>query len=142
GRTAAETCTVTANGTRVRFDPVTPAPFFLDIGTTENLVVNLNGGDDTFTAGNGLAPLIQISVDGGAGNDTITGGDGADRLTGGDGNDLIVGGRGNDVLLGGAGDDALVGSPGDGSDTGEGQDGTDTMLFNGANADEKFDLSA
>jgi hypothetical protein len=31
----------------VRFDPaVTPAPFSLDIGTTEHLVVNMNGGDD------------------------------------------------------------------------------------------------
>ena len=58
GGNGAETFTVTANGTRVRFDRVTPAPFCLDIGTSENLVVNTNGGDDTFTAGNGLATLI------------------------------------------------------------------------------------
>ena len=50
GGNVAETFTITANGSRVRLDRVTPAPFFLDIGTTENLVVNLNGGDDTFTA--------------------------------------------------------------------------------------------
>jgi len=54
GGNGAETFTITANGTRVRFDRVTPAPFFLDIGTTENLVLNMNGGDDVFTAGNGL----------------------------------------------------------------------------------------
>src|SRR5205823_1664958 len=78
GGNGAEQFTTTANGTRVRFDRVSPAPFFLDIGTSESLVVNMNGGDDTFTAGNGLAPLIQLTVDGGAGNDTITGGDGAD----------------------------------------------------------------
>src|SRR4030095_1792047 len=47
------TFTITANGTRVRFDRVSPAPFSLDIGTTENFVLNMNGGDDTFTAGNG-----------------------------------------------------------------------------------------
>ena len=88
GGNGAETFTVTANGTRVRFDRTDPAPFSIDIGTTENLVLNTNGGDDTFTAGNGLAGLIQLTVDGGAGNDTITGGDGNDRLTGGDGNDL------------------------------------------------------
>ena len=70
GGNGAETFTVTANGTRVRFDRINPAPFSIDIGTTENLVVNMNGGDDTFTAGNGLAALIQITVDGGAGNDT------------------------------------------------------------------------
>src|SRR4029077_11885371 len=103
--------TLTANGTRVRFDRVSPGPFSLDIGTTENLVLNMNGGDDTFTAGNGLASLIQLTVDGGAGNDTITGGDGADTLIGGDGNDIIIGGRGNDVLLGGAGNDVFVWNP-------------------------------
>ena len=81
GGNVAETFTVTANGTRVRFDRTNPAPFFIDIGTTENLVVNANGGDDTFTAGNGLAALIQLTVDGGAGNDTITGGDGNDMIT-------------------------------------------------------------
>ncbi len=30
--------TTTANGTRVRFDRVDPAPFFLDIGTCESLI--------------------------------------------------------------------------------------------------------
>src|SRR4029077_19378352 len=98
GGNGSETFSVTANGTRVRFDRVNPAPFFIDIGTSENLVVNMNGGDDTFTAGNGLATLIGITVDGGSGADTITGGDGNDSLTGGDGNDLVNGGRGNDNI--------------------------------------------
>jgi Ca2+-binding RTX toxin-like protein len=142
GGNASETFTVTANGSRVRFDRVNPAPFFIDIGTSENLQVNLNGGDDTFTAGNGLAGLISLAVNGGAGNDTITGGDGNDRLSGGDGNDTIIGGRGNDVLIGGAGDDTFVWNPGDGSDIVEGGDGFDTMQFNGSNASENIDLSA
>src|SRR5262249_11774370 len=127
GGNASETFTIAANGTRVRFDRVSPAPFTLDIGTTENLVVNANGGDDTITAGNGLAGLIKLTIDGGAGNDTITGGDGDDRLLGGDGNDVIRGGRGNDTALLGAGDDTFVWNPGDGSDVVEGQDGTDTL---------------
>src|SRR5882757_4622305 len=42
GGNGAETFTITANGSRVRFDRVSPAPFSLDIGTTENLVVNAN----------------------------------------------------------------------------------------------------
>jgi len=142
GGNVAEVYTVVANGNRVRFDRVSPGPFFLDIGTSENLVVNLAGGDDSFNAGNGLATLIKISVDGGTGNDTITGGDGVDSITGGDGNDLITGGRGNDQLTGGAGDDTFVWNPGDNSDTVEGQDGNDTMLFNGANVDETFEASA
>ncbi len=142
GGNGAETFTVSANGARVRFDRTNPAPFFIDIGTSENLVVNMNGGDDVFTAGNGLAPLISLAVDGGAGNDRITGGDGNDRLTGGDGNDTIIGGRGSDAVFLGAGDDTFIWNPGDGSDTVEGQDGTDTMIFNGANINENIDLSA
>src|SRR5262245_14449353 len=142
GGNGSETFTITANGTRVRFDRLDPAPFFLDIGTTENLVLNANGGDDTITAGNGLASLIKLTIDGGAGNDKITGGDGNDTLIGGDGNDLIIGGRGNDTAQLGAGDDTFVWNPGDASDVVEGQDGTDTLVFNGANLDEKIDISA
>jgi Ca2+-binding RTX toxin-like protein len=142
GGNAAETFTITANGSRVRLDRVTPAPFSLDIGTTENLIVNGNGGDDTITAGNGLAQLINLTIDGGAGNDTITGGDGNDTLIGGDGNDVITGGRGNDTILLGAGDDTAVWNPGDGSDTVEGQDGNDSLVFNGANIDENMNVSA
>jgi Ca2+-binding RTX toxin-like protein len=142
GGNGAEVFTATPNGTRVRFDRISPAPFTIDIGTSENLVVNMNGGDDTFVGSNGLAGLISLTVDGGAGNDSITGGDGNDLLIGGDGNDLIIGGRGSDVALMGAGDDTFVWNPGDGSDVVEGQGGTDTLQFNGSNANENIDLSA
>jgi Ca2+-binding RTX toxin-like protein len=142
GGNGAEVFTATANGTRVRFDRLDPAPFALDIGTTENLVVNMNGGDDTFSATGNLAALISVTVDGGAGNDTILGGNGADLLLGGDGNDFIDGQQGNDVVLLGAGNDVFQWDPGDGSDTVEGQDGTDKMLFNGSGANEIFAVSA
>ena len=142
GGNGVEVFTLTANGTRVRFDRTNPAPFSLDIGTTENFVLNMNGGDDVFTAGNGLANLIQVTVDGGAGNDSITGGDGNDTLLGGDGNDSINGGRGSDTAILGAGDDTFVWNPGDGSDVVDGQDGFDTLQFNGANINETFNISA
>jgi Ca2+-binding RTX toxin-like protein len=142
GGNGAEQFTATANGARVRFDRVDPAPFALDIGTTENLVVNMNGGDDTFSATGNLAALIKITVDGGAGNDTILGSNGVDLLLGGDGNDFIDGQQGNDTSLLGAGDDVFQWDPGDGSDTVEGQDGTDTMLFNGSGVGELFEASA
>src|SRR5215216_5550601 len=129
GGNGAEVFTVTANGTRVRFDRVTPAPFFLDIATTENLVLNMNGGDDTFAATGNLSTLIKLTVDGGSGNDTILGGNGADTLIGGDGNDFIDGNQGNDTILLGAGDDVAQWDPGDGSDTVDGQDGSDRLLF-------------
>src|SRR5262245_43165834 len=142
GGNVAETFTVAANGSRVRFDRTDPAPFFLDIGTSENLVVNMNGGDDNFSAGNGLASLIQITVDGGAGNDTIRGGDGADRLLGGDGNDFIDGNGGSDTANLGAGNDTFQWDPGDGSDVVEGGEGQDRMIFNGGNGNDDIDLSA
>jgi Ca2+-binding RTX toxin-like protein len=142
GGNGAETFTITANGTRVRFDRVSPAPFSLDIGTTENLVLSANGGDDVITAGNGLAGLIKLTLDGGAGNDTITGGDGDDVLIGGDGDDVITGGRGSDTAQLGAGNDTFVWNPGDGSDVVDGQDGFDTLLFNGANVSENISISA
>ena len=94
--------------------------------------LNANGGDDSFSATGNLAALIQITVDGGTGNDTLLGSNGADMLLGGDGNDFVDGNQGNDVAFLGAGDDTFQWDPGDGSDVVEGQDGTDTMLFNGA----------
>jgi len=142
GGNGAEVFTITANGSRVRFDRVTPAPFNMDVGTTENIVVNANGGDDTVTAGNGLSTLVALTIDGGAGNDTLTGGDGADTLIGGSGNDLVVGGRGNDIVRLGEGNDSLVWNPGDGSDTVDGGAGSDTLQFNGANIAESITISA
>ncbi len=142
GGNGAESFTVTANGARVRFDRLAPAPFALDIGTSENLVVNMNGGDDTFSATDNLAALIGLTVDGGAGNDTILRSNGADLLLGGDGSDFVDGQQGNDVVLLGAGNDVLQWDPGDGSDIVEGQAGFDTLVFNGSGASEIMDVSA
>src|SRR5262249_22781318 len=142
GGNASEVFTATPNGTRVRFDRVTPAPFSIDIGTSENLVVNANGGDDSFSASGNLAPLIKLTVDGGAGHDTILGGNGDDQLLRGDRDDFIDRHHGDDIARMGAGDDVFQWDPGDGNDTVEGQDGTDKLVFNGANLSEIFDVSA
>jgi len=142
GGNGAEVFTMTANGTRVRFDRLDPAPFSLDIGTAEFLFVNMNGGNDQFSATGNLAALISITVDGGAGDDTILGSNGTDTLIGGDNNDFIDGQQGNDVVFLGGGDDTFQWDPGDGSDTVEGQDGVDVLLFNGSAGNEIFDASA
>src|SRR5205085_10576784 len=86
--------------------------------------------------------IVRLTLDGEAGNDTILGSRGADTPRCGAGNDSVGGGRGNDTALLGAGDDTFQWVPGDGSDTVEGQDGTDQLLFNGANINERFDVSA
>src|SRR5829696_5366954 len=142
GGNGTEQFTATANGTRVRFDRINPAPFSLDIGTSESLVLNANGGDDQFSATGNLATLITITVDGGAGADTLRGGNGADVLLGGDGNDFVDGNQGNDLAFLGAGDDSFQWDPGDGSDTVEGQDGVDGLGFNGSNISENIAVTA
>ena len=140
GTNGAEDFTITANGTRVRFDRLNPAPFFLDIGTCEELELNANTGNDTLACTGNLAALIHITADGGPGDDTLRGSNGADVLIGGDDNDFIDGQQGNDLIFLGAGNDTFQWDPGDGSDTVEGQAGHDIVLFNGSNTNEIFDF--
>jgi len=70
------------------------------------------------------------SVDGGAGNDTVTGGAAADTLLGGAGQDTLDGAAGNDSLLGGDGNDNIT--AGTGNDYVDGGAGNDTVVI-GAN---------
>jgi Ca2+-binding RTX toxin-like protein len=142
GGRGAEQFAATANGTRVRFDRLDPAPFAIDVGTSEQLALNANGGDDTFSATGDLAALIRVIVDGGAGADTLLGSNGADLLLGGENDDVVDGQQGNDVAFLGAGNDTFRWDPGDGNDVVEGQDATDTMVFNGSNAAETFQAAA
>ncbi len=140
GSNANDTIQVAAAAPAVRVFSIGAAGFVQ--AQAEDLVVSGLAGDDSISAGNGLAGLAALTIDGGDGNDTIAGGDGADLLIGGAGNDTVDGNRGSDTAFLGAGDDTFVWDPGDGSDVVEGQAGNDTMLFNGSNAGEKIDLSA
>jgi Ca2+-binding RTX toxin-like protein len=99
----------------------------------DRLIVNGQAGNDVITASGLAAGTIGLNLLGSAGNDF---------LIGSPGQDSIIGGTGNDSALMGAGDDTFVWNPGDGSDIVEGQSGTDTLLFNGANINEKIDISA
>ena len=63
----------------------------------DTLTVNALGGDDRVDAAGLAASAIKLTLDGGAGNDTIAGGAGNDTLLGGDGNDSIDGNGGSDV---------------------------------------------
>ena len=105
------------------------------------LAINAGNGNDTINAST-VPAVLSLTIDGGAGNDTIIGGQGNDTLLGGDGNDNVNGGRGNDVALLGNGNDTFIWNPGDGSDIVEGQAGTDTLVFNGSNVGENMDISA
>ncbi len=72
------------------------------LGETDSLV--LSGGTWAVQSGS--------TIDGGAGNDSITGSSASDKLIGGIGNDSLSGGAGNDILVGGAGNDTLTGGAG------------------------------
>ncbi len=116
--------------------------FAFDRSTFSAVNVQAGGGNDEVLGGPTGSQLSNLTIDGGAGDDTLVGGDGNDTLIGGSGNDFVDGGRGSDTALLGAGKDTFVWNPGDGSDTVEGQAGNDTLVFNGSNASENIDVSA
>jgi Ca2+-binding RTX toxin-like protein len=120
-----------------------PAPFKVDMTTTETLDLNMNGGDDTVTSNGAIAPF-SLDVEGGDGADTIDGGDGADVLSGGNDNDSITPDDNPagtlDVAHGDAGDDTITWNGGDDDDSNEGGDGNDTSVVNGAPAAERFTI--
>lgn len=74
--------------------------------------VTLNGGAGNDTL---LGNQFNDVLNGDAGNDSLNGGVGDDTLGGGDGNDTLIGHTGNDSLDGGAGADIGVGGFGDDS---------------------------
>jgi len=89
------------------------------------LVIDGQVGDDTISAMNALFGNSLVSLNGGAGNDTITGGGDSDIINGGDGEDLLSGNADGDLIDGGDGNDVINGD--DGSDTLLGNIGNDTV---------------
>jgi Ca2+-binding RTX toxin-like protein len=89
-----------------------------------NLVVDGGVGDDTITTGAG-----DDRIDGGEGNDTVDAGEGRNDVFGNSGNDVIRGGNGANIFYGGDGDDQITG--GTGSNYLEGGAGADTITGGG-----------
>jgi Ca2+-binding RTX toxin-like protein len=140
--TLGDVFTLEPNAGRIKFQRTNLVPFTLDT-STERFQVNGLGGNDSVAASAGVGALTLLSVDGGAGVDTVNGSDGADLILGGEGNDVlngggggdrIVGDRGSDTMNGGAGDDTLVWNNGDGTDVVNGDEGRDDVEVNGAPA--------
>jgi Ca2+-binding RTX toxin-like protein len=102
------------------------------VDNTNHLHLVSGAGNDTISLDETNGPLPGAALFGGAGNDT---------LAGGSGDDFANGGAGNDSAFLGAGDDTFDWNPGDGSDVVEGQGGNDTIVFNGSDLAERFDIS-
>jgi Ca2+-binding RTX toxin-like protein len=133
---------VSGDASRVAVDGLSARVAIRHQEPSDELAVNGLGGNDEISAAALAAQAITLTLDGGAGVDSLAGGRGSERLLGGEGNDSVDGNAGSDLALMGAGDDTFVWDPGDGSDVVEGEAGADTMLFNGANIAEQIDVSA
>jgi Ca2+-binding RTX toxin-like protein len=75
---------------------------------SDKLTINGLDGNDVISAAALAAQAIDLTLDGGAGNDSLVGGAGNDTLFGRDGDDLLIGGPGQDILDGGTGTNTLI----------------------------------
>ena len=106
------------------------------VADIDSVFINTLGGNDFVVARHNVR--LDLTIDGGDGNDLIRSGSGNDNLSGGSGNDRILGGRGNDVINGGAGGDRLRGQGG--NDSLNGGDDNDTLI--GGRGDDLLDGGA
>ena len=74
----------------------------------DRIVINTLAGDDVVEASGLGAGSIQLTANGGDGDDILVGGDGNDVLNGDAGDDVLIGGPGLDVLDGQPGDDVVI----------------------------------
>tara|TARA_R110002049_G_scaffold50370_3_gene143006 strand:+ start:3222 stop:21794 length:18573 start_codon:yes stop_codon:yes gene_type:complete len=77
----------------------------------DSIVIAAAESDDTIVTD--PAVNVDLAIDGGDGEDTITTSSGDDLVDGGGGNDMIRTGSGNDILVSDSGDDVLDGGLGD-----------------------------
>ncbi len=116
------------------FPPLTPAGVF-----SARCSIEGGAGDDTITSGDAADTILGGSgrdvIFANGGNDRVSGGEHADRINAGAGNDVIRGNGGNDRIDGGDGGDSLFGNAG--NDSLAGQNDQDTLY-----GDEGDDLLA
>jgi hemolysin type calcium-binding protein len=117
--------------------------FSADRATFEAINIDAGGGDDTVIAQNSLTVLADepLTINGGAGADTLRGAAGRETLLGGSGNDTVDGNLGQDVARLGSGNDVFVWDPGDSSDVVDGEAGSDRLDFHGSGIGENLDVS-
>jgi len=120
------------------------AEFSFDRTTFTAIDVEAGGGDDDvrIDQSGGTFTDESVTMNGGAGDDTLIGGAGAETFIGGAGEDFADGNIGADRASLGVGADRFQWDPGDGSDIVDGQGGNDQLDFNGSNAGEEITFSA
>ena len=120
------------------------ADFSFDRGTFSTIDVQAGRGDDEVRVDqtSGSFPDEALTIDGGAGADTLGGRSGAEMFVGGTENDVVSGGDGNDRALLGDGDDRFEWIPGDDSEIVARQRGSDLLDFFGSGANEYIGVAA
>jgi Ca2+-binding RTX toxin-like protein len=116
-------------------------PTFVEIDgavKSDRLRVNGRDGRDLLSA---ATEQLQITLDGGDGDDTISGSDGDDLLIGGDGFDDVNGRKGDDVARLGPYFDRFTWAPGDGNDSVDGGGSHDSIFVTGSNDAETFGIA-
>jgi Ca2+-binding RTX toxin-like protein len=111
GTDAAETITIALAAGAVSVKGLAVPISIAHAEAVDTLTILANGGNDVVSATT-PATSLQLSLDGGAGNDKLTGGSAGDRLLGGEGNDSLNGGAGADTITGGWGNDTVTASSG------------------------------
>jgi hypothetical protein len=139
GSPDADQISVTLDGTQTQFvitstRPINPPPPpCVQISTFQitcpmsdfvSFSATLGSGNDSFSVGPSIS--VPVSMNGGAGLDSLRGGSGADTAIGGKGSDRLFGNNGQDTLRGGKGGDVLKG--GKGRDLLNGGKGSDRLL--------------
>jgi Ca2+-binding RTX toxin-like protein len=74
----------------------------------DQLRIDALSGDDAVQASSLEAGVINLTADGGPGDDILVGSPGDDVLIGGDDDDVLIGGDGADVLDGGPGNNVVI----------------------------------
>ncbi|HEV3060015.1 MAG TPA: hypothetical protein VGY48_17340 [Vicinamibacterales bacterium] len=103
---ANDTITVTNNNGVVTVSGLSTDVTISNFDANDRLVINGLGGDDVIEA-SGLSGM-QLTANGGDGDDVLIGSRGNDILTGGAGDDVLIGGGGQDVLDGGPGNNIIL----------------------------------
>jgi hypothetical protein len=103
-----------------------------------SVTVNGDAGNDVIRYETLPATVTAGTINGGDGSDTIDASTIAATtvltINGGAGNDTITGGFANDIISGGIGDDTLIDSPG--NDTYNGDTGVDTLVIRGTDVND------
>jgi Ca2+-binding RTX toxin-like protein len=109
-----------------------------DRATFSRVEIRSGAGADTIRIADTLTEAVTIES--GAGTDTVIGGPGAETIATGDDTDFVQPGGGDDSVLLGNGDDTAL--QGDGFDALDGGAGTDTLRAVGTAESEEFTLQA